>query len=77
VPRRQPAAHARLVAEIDGAEAGGATVVLDGRGDPGPGGCTLAPTILDDVPAGHRVAEEELFGPVLTFIRAPDLDAAI
>jgi malonate-semialdehyde dehydrogenase (acetylating)/methylmalonate-semialdehyde dehydrogenase len=43
----------------------------------GPGGCELRPTILDDVPAGHRVAEEEVFGPVLTLVRAPDLPTAI
>jgi malonate-semialdehyde dehydrogenase (acetylating)/methylmalonate-semialdehyde dehydrogenase len=76
-PLVSPAARERLLAEIDRAEADGATIVLDGRGDPGPGGCALAPTILDDVPAGHRVTEEELFGPVLTLVRAPDLDAAI
>ena len=29
------------------------------------------------MPAGHRVLEEELFGPVLTLVRAADLDAAI
>ncbi len=71
------AARDRLVADIDAAEADGATVVLDGRGDAGPGGCTLGPTILDDVPAGHRVLKEELFGPVLTLTRATTLDDAI
>ncbi|UGS35315.1 CoA-acylating methylmalonate-semialdehyde dehydrogenase [Capillimicrobium parvum] len=76
-PVVDPAAHARLVADIEQAAADGATVVLDGRGDPGPGGCLLGPTILDDVPAGHRAIEEELFGPVLTLVRAADLDEAI
>jgi malonate-semialdehyde dehydrogenase (acetylating)/methylmalonate-semialdehyde dehydrogenase len=76
-PVVSPAARERLVADVDQAEADGATVVLDGRGDAGPGGCLLAPTILDDVPAGHRVVEEELFGPVLTLVRAADLDEAI
>jgi malonate-semialdehyde dehydrogenase (acetylating)/methylmalonate-semialdehyde dehydrogenase len=76
-PVVSPEARERLVADIDQAEADGVTVVLDGRGDAGPGGCSLAPTILDDVPAGHRVVEEELFGPVLTFVRAPDLATAI
>jgi malonate-semialdehyde dehydrogenase (acetylating)/methylmalonate-semialdehyde dehydrogenase len=70
-------ARQRLVAEIDAAQAEGITVVLDGRGDAGPGGANLAPTILDDVPAGHRVVTEELFGPVLSLVRAPDLDAAL
>jgi malonate-semialdehyde dehydrogenase (acetylating) / methylmalonate-semialdehyde dehydrogenase len=67
----------RLVRDIDGAEADGATIVLDGRGDAGPGGCTLAPTIIDDAPEGHKVITEELFGPVLTLVRAADLDEAI
>ncbi|MGH2946004.1 MAG: aldehyde dehydrogenase family protein [Solirubrobacteraceae bacterium] len=46
-------ARERVVADIDQAEADGVTILLDGRGDPGPGGCSLAPTILDDVPDGH------------------------
>jgi malonate-semialdehyde dehydrogenase (acetylating)/methylmalonate-semialdehyde dehydrogenase len=76
-PVVSPVVRDRLVADIDEAHAAGATVVLDGRGDAGPGGCGLGPTILDGVPAGHRVLEEELFGPVLTLVRAADLDAAI
>jgi malonate-semialdehyde dehydrogenase (acetylating)/methylmalonate-semialdehyde dehydrogenase len=76
-PVVSPEARERLVADIDQAEADGARVVLDGRGDAGPGGCSLAPTILDAVPAGHRALEEELFGPVLTLVRAPDLESAI
>jgi malonate-semialdehyde dehydrogenase (acetylating)/methylmalonate-semialdehyde dehydrogenase len=70
-------ARERLVADIDGAEADGVQVVLDGRGDAGPGGCALAPTILDGAPADHHVVVDELFGPVLTLVRAPDLAAAI
>ncbi|HEX2085401.1 MAG TPA: aldehyde dehydrogenase family protein, partial [Solirubrobacteraceae bacterium] len=76
-PVVSPEARERLVADVDRAEEDGATVALDGRVDCGPGGCALAPTILDDVPPGHRVLEEELFGPVLTLVRAPDLPAAI
>ena len=76
-PVVSPAARERLVAEIDGAEADGITIALDGRGDAGPGGCALAPTVLDDVPDGHRVITDELFGPVLTLVRAADLDEAI
>ena len=76
-PVVSPDARERLVAEIEQAESDGVTLALDGRGDGGPGGCVLAPTIFDDVPTGHRVVEEELFGPVLTLVRAPDLPAAI
>jgi malonate-semialdehyde dehydrogenase (acetylating) / methylmalonate-semialdehyde dehydrogenase len=70
-------ARERLVAEIDAAERDGVSIVLDGRGDAGPGGALLGPTILDDVPGGHRVVTEELFGPVLTLLEAPDLDGAL
>ena len=73
---RPPSASASS-RDIDQAEADGAQVVLDGRGDAGPGGCTLGPTILDGVAEDHKVAVDELFGPVLTFVRAADLDEAI
>lgn len=68
----------RLVAEIDQAEADGISVVLDGRqADSGDGGANLGATVLDNVPADHRVAVDELFGPVLAVIRVDDLDAAL
>jgi malonate-semialdehyde dehydrogenase (acetylating)/methylmalonate-semialdehyde dehydrogenase len=43
-PVVSPAQRERLVADIGAAEADGARVVLDGRGDAGPGGCSLGPT---------------------------------
>jgi malonate-semialdehyde dehydrogenase (acetylating) / methylmalonate-semialdehyde dehydrogenase len=76
-PVVSPAARERLVSDIAQAEADGATIALDGRGDAGAGGCLLGPTILDHVPAGHRALEEELFGPVLTLARAANLDEAL
>jgi malonate-semialdehyde dehydrogenase (acetylating)/methylmalonate-semialdehyde dehydrogenase len=76
-PVVNPAARERLMGDIEQAEADGAQVVLDGRCDPGPGGCQLGPTILDRVPSDHRAVREELFGPVLTLVRAADLDEAI
>jgi malonate-semialdehyde dehydrogenase (acetylating)/methylmalonate-semialdehyde dehydrogenase len=76
-PVVSPQARERLVADITSAEADGVQVVLDGRGDAGPGGCSLGPTILDGAPAAHRIVTDELFGPVLTLVRAPDLAAAI
>jgi malonate-semialdehyde dehydrogenase (acetylating) / methylmalonate-semialdehyde dehydrogenase len=71
-------ARERVVGEIDAALADGAEAVLDGREvESGPGGAALGPTVLDRVAADARAAREELFGPVLTVVRAPDLDAAI
>jgi malonate-semialdehyde dehydrogenase (acetylating) / methylmalonate-semialdehyde dehydrogenase len=68
----------RVAAAIDRALGEGAEAVLDGREAPaGPGGANLGPTILDRVPADAPAAKEELFGPVLTVLRAADLDSAI
>ncbi len=76
-PLVTPAARERLVAEIERAGAEGAEIVLDGRGDPGPGGALLGPTIVDRAARGSRVLTEELFGPLLALLRVPDLATAI
>jgi RHH-type proline utilization regulon transcriptional repressor/proline dehydrogenase/delta 1-pyrroline-5-carboxylate dehydrogenase len=41
------------------------------------GGWFVAPAIVVDAPPTSKVATEEIFGPVLTVLRADDLDAAI
>jgi aldehyde dehydrogenase (NAD+) len=33
-----------------------------------PGGCWVAPTLVADVNPGHRIAQEEIFGPVQAVI---------
>jgi malonate-semialdehyde dehydrogenase (acetylating) / methylmalonate-semialdehyde dehydrogenase len=75
------AAKARLTAAIDRAEAQGAQVLLDGRKAAVPpafaGGTWLGPTILDRVSPDMECAQKELFGPVLSVIRVPTLDAAL
>jgi malonate-semialdehyde dehydrogenase (acetylating)/methylmalonate-semialdehyde dehydrogenase len=76
-PVISPQARERLEDEIERAAEDGARVVLDGRGDGGPGGCQLGPTILDLADPESRAGREELFGPVLSVVRVPDLDAAI
>src|SRR5581483_3317824 len=58
----------------------GATLLVDGRelGDGlNPAGAFLGPTILDDVTPEMEIAQEEVFGPVLTLIHAGSLDEAI
>ncbi|MGI8507468.1 MAG: CoA-acylating methylmalonate-semialdehyde dehydrogenase [Solirubrobacteraceae bacterium] len=58
----------------------GAEPVVDGRGESGAergDGSFVAPTILDDVEPTMEIAQEEVFGPVLCVIRAPNLDQAI
>jgi malonate-semialdehyde dehydrogenase (acetylating)/methylmalonate-semialdehyde dehydrogenase len=76
-PLVSPAARERVAAEIAAAEAEGAEIVLDGRGDAGPGAAQLGPTVIDRAPGGSRVLTEELFGPVLALVRVPDLQTAI
>lgn len=41
------------------------------------GGYFIEPTIFIDVPADARIAQEEIFGPVLAFIKARDFDHAL
>jgi malonate-semialdehyde dehydrogenase (acetylating)/methylmalonate-semialdehyde dehydrogenase len=75
------AARDRLHAAITRAASEGAKLRLDGRTVAAPagyeGGSWLAPTILDDVAANSFSATEELFGPVLSIVRVPNLKAAM
>lgn len=58
----------------------GAEMLLDGRNlevEGLPDGYYLGPTIMDKVKPDMRIAREEIFGPVLSVMRAKDLDEAI
>ncbi len=55
----------------DGAE------LLAGGGRAGDGGHFLRPTVFDGVDVHSRLAQEEIFGPVVGIVRARDLDDAI
>ena len=73
-----PEARERLVAAVERSEADGAKVLLDGHGaDAGPAGTMLGPIIVDRVDRESELAREELFGPLLTLVRARDLDDAL
>ncbi|MCW3052382.1 MAG: delta-pyrroline-5-carboxylate dehydrogenase, partial [Chthonomonadales bacterium] len=54
-------------------------VVLGGQGDEAnqENGYFLHPTIIADVAPNARIAQEEIFGPVLAVIRANDFDHAL
>ena len=70
-------ARERIVAAIDKAVGDGANLALDGR-EAGPAeGNFLGATILDEVDPDTDAAREEIFGPVLSVIRAATLDEAI
>ncbi|MBX7106936.1 MAG: aldehyde dehydrogenase family protein, partial [Gemmataceae bacterium] len=71
-------AKQRVHQYIDQGAKEGAKVVLDGRTAQLPkGGCFVGPTIIDHARPGMGVAEDEIFGPVLTIMREATLDAAI
>jgi malonate-semialdehyde dehydrogenase (acetylating)/methylmalonate-semialdehyde dehydrogenase len=74
------AARDRIAEWIGRGVEDGATLVVDGRGVGGdgihPDGAFVGPTILDDVTPAMAIAQEEVFGPVLTVIRADSLDHA-
>jgi 1-pyrroline-5-carboxylate dehydrogenase len=51
--------------------------LITGGGEaPGPG-YFLQPTVIADVPPQGRIAQEEIFGPVLAVIKAKDFDEAL
>jgi 4-guanidinobutyraldehyde dehydrogenase/NAD-dependent aldehyde dehydrogenase len=41
------------------------------------GGCYVAPTVFDQVDSTMRIAQEEIFGPVLSVLSFTDLDEAV
>jgi malonate-semialdehyde dehydrogenase (acetylating) / methylmalonate-semialdehyde dehydrogenase len=73
-------AKARITRYIDEAEAAGAKVLVDGRGTKvagKEGGYYIGPTIIDHVTPDMKIAQEEVFGPVLVIVRTPDVDGAL
>jgi malonate-semialdehyde dehydrogenase (acetylating)/methylmalonate-semialdehyde dehydrogenase len=70
----------RILDYIEEAERQGAKILVDGRHATVQGrenGYWLGPTILDHVKPEMRIAQEEVFGPVLVIIRAGDVDEAL
>jgi malonate-semialdehyde dehydrogenase (acetylating)/methylmalonate-semialdehyde dehydrogenase len=75
------AAHRDKVASyLDPERTGGGTVVVDGRGrtvDGYDGGYWLGPSLVDEVRPGTPVYDDEVFGPVLSVVRAASYDEAV
>jgi malonate-semialdehyde dehydrogenase (acetylating) / methylmalonate-semialdehyde dehydrogenase len=72
-----PEARERIASALEAAQ-GEAKVLLDGRSvGPGPGGTLIGPSIVETSDTESDLAREELFGPLLTLVRVPDLDAAL
>jgi malonate-semialdehyde dehydrogenase (acetylating)/methylmalonate-semialdehyde dehydrogenase len=79
-PAISAAARDRITRFIDEAVADGAELLVDGRGLTVPGlagGFWIGPTVLDRVRPEMRIAQEEVFGPVLAIVRAGSLDEAL
>jgi malonate-semialdehyde dehydrogenase (acetylating)/methylmalonate-semialdehyde dehydrogenase len=73
-------AKERIEQYITEAEKAGAKVLVDGRHATVVGkeyGYYVGPTVIDQVTPDMAIAKEEVFGPVISIIRAKDLDEAI
>jgi malonate-semialdehyde dehydrogenase (acetylating) / methylmalonate-semialdehyde dehydrogenase len=70
-----PEARERVVGALE--RATDADVLLDGRSTQNDAGTLLGPTIVEVSDHDSELAREELFGPLLTLVRAGDLDEAL
>jgi malonate-semialdehyde dehydrogenase (acetylating) / methylmalonate-semialdehyde dehydrogenase len=75
------AAHRdKVLSYIEDGVRAGAELVVDGRGLRVAGrerGFFLGPSLFDRVQADMRIYREEIFGPVLSILRVPDLASAV
>jgi malonate-semialdehyde dehydrogenase (acetylating)/methylmalonate-semialdehyde dehydrogenase len=72
-------AKQRILGYIEEGEKAGARLTVDGRkvaAASGPG-CFVGPTIFEDVRPDMKIAQDEIFGPVLSVIHVETLDEAI
>ncbi|MDI6771349.1 MAG: CoA-acylating methylmalonate-semialdehyde dehydrogenase [bacterium] len=81
-PLRDGEKKARIIGYIESGTREGATLRLDGREDFNivgdyPRTCFLGATIFEHVSPDMRIGREEIFGPVMSVMRARDLDHAI
>jgi len=70
----------RVLGYIEKGVQEGAKLILDGRKtrvEGYPNGYFIGPTVFDQVSPDMTIAKEEIFGPVASIIRVPDLDRAI
>jgi malonate-semialdehyde dehydrogenase (acetylating)/methylmalonate-semialdehyde dehydrogenase len=73
-------AKMRIESYITEAEEQGAKVLVDGRKVIVPGkeeGFFVGPTLIDYVKPSMKIAQEEIFGPVMVIIRTSDVDEAL
>ncbi len=74
------ASQQRIERYISEAEEQGAKILVDGRNakvDGKENGTYVGPTVIDYVTRGMSVATEEIFGPVISIMRAKNVDEAL
>ncbi len=81
-PVRDKEKKERIIGYIESGIKEGAKLRLDGRKDfkiagDYPDTSFLGPTIFEDVALSMKIASEEIFGPVMSVLRAKNLDEAI
>ena len=73
--------RAKVASYLDSGVADGASLAVDGRQHPisgeQPDGFWLGPSVLDHVQPGMSCYTDEIFGPVLSVVRAPSYEAAL
>ncbi|MBO0850758.1 MAG: aldehyde dehydrogenase family protein [Pseudonocardia sp.] len=74
-PIAHRAQYESVLARIEEALADGARLVAGGAD--GPGGLFIPPTVFADVESGMRLAQHEVFGPVLAVLRFHDEEDAV
>ncbi len=76
-PLIRPAHVERVARSLDMADSEGAVIALDGRREFPGDGFFLGPSVVDRVRPEMQVARDEIFGPVLSVIRAGTLEEAL
>lgn len=74
------AAQQKIISYINEAESNGAKILVDGRNVVVSGkenGYYVGPTVIDFVTPEMSVAKEEIFGPVISIMRAKNVDEAL
>jgi len=73
-PVINPAQRARVEQYLDRARADGLPILAQGKISPDApaGGFYVKPTLIGNVPESHALAQEEVFGPVLSVLRFSD-----
>ncbi len=69
--------RSRILRYVEKGLAEGAKLLVDGRRRAPDGGFFLGPTIFDQVKPDMAIAREEIFGPVLSVVRAATVEEAV